>query len=519
MTRSRFLTPGICAVLAAALTAVVPTVLSQTSSPQSDQSPWFGLPLPPGIGDPHQPTVAAEEASPAPAEYPAEEAGYTTLQGERIYPLVDEIIGFSRQSRAQGNRVWGRVTGFPSLEATIEWTAQQFRDAGLSSVEVHEYDGEGEFWWPRDWEVRLLGDARFGTDSDDVVLESSLVTSGSDIPDGTLTASLVYTGHITEALPDTDVRGKIAVQHLTPNTGAYSERTPTRERARQLMARGAVAVINVVEQTGNMHTRDFSNCNGPCFNVGTADGEFLEAAIAAAAERGLADALRVRLSLDAENLTGLEGQNAVGIVQGSGDGNVVINAHADGWYDAAGDNADGLAVLIAMARHFAMPENRPDRTLVFVATGGHHSTGLNGPANFVADYPGILADTVLVLNLEHIAQFEITSGDWTVGPHEQPMSFSITNSAPFLVNLMREGVERYGFNLNEQFRTNAPGDLGGYRPLELPMVQAIHSGPMYHASGDVLGTISVPGLERAARFYTWFVDEVASAEREQIDPR
>ena len=34
---------------------------------------------------------------------------------------------------------------------------------------------------------------------------------------------------------------------------------------------------------------------------------------------------------------------------------------------------------IALAKHFGKPANRPDRTLVFVASAGHHSPGMNGP--------------------------------------------------------------------------------------------------------------------------------------------
>jgi hypothetical protein len=79
-------------------------------------------------------------------------------------------------------------------------------------------------------------------------------------------------------------------------------------------------------------------------------------------------------------------------------------------------------------------------------------------------------------------------------------------------------MQRYGFRLNPQFTTTVAGDLGGYSPLGVARVQAIHSGPMYHASGDVLDTISIPGLERAARFYTYFVTEAAKAPREQINP-
>ncbi len=97
--------------------------------------------------------------------------------------------------------------------------------------------------------------------------------------------------------------------------------------------------------------------------------------------------MRVQLRLDGSMRTGLRGQNAFGLIpskSGSSSGeSIIVNAHADGWYDAAGDNGDGLAVLVAMARHFSRQENRLDRTLVFVASGGHHSTGLNGPSNFV----------------------------------------------------------------------------------------------------------------------------------------
>ncbi|HIE93953.1 MAG TPA: M28 family peptidase [Acidobacteria bacterium] len=78
-------------------------------------------------------------------------------------------------------------------------------------------------------------------------------------------------------------------------------------------------------------------------------------------------------------LAGLTGHNVVGVVPEPSDENILVNAHADGWFDAAGDNADGLAALLAMARHFARPEHQLDRTLVFVASGGHHSRGLNGP--------------------------------------------------------------------------------------------------------------------------------------------
>jgi hypothetical protein len=229
--------------------------------------------------------------------------------------------------------------------------------------------------------------------------------------------------------------------------------------------------------------------------------------------------VRIQLTLQAESLTGRTGQNVIGLVPGTNEAeSIIVNAHGDGWFDAAGDNGDGFALALAMARHFAKPEHKPARTLVFVISGGHHSSGLNGPANFVRMNPELTNRTVLVVNLEHVAQLAIRGEPWRAEPTEQPMGFGISNQSPLLIDLGMRGKARYGLNLREPFGASVPGDLGGYEPLGVARVQAIHSGPMYHASGDVLETISVPGLERAARFFTWFVGEAAKAPRSDINP-
>jgi hypothetical protein len=489
-------------------------------SAQTRDTAWFRLAIPNGIGDPHRPVVDVSGLSIPPAIVPPGEERYRELQGARIYRDVVSVVDFAKQSHAAGDKVWGRVTGFPAAQATIEWSAQQFKAAGLSSVQVQEYAAapEAPMWWAKTWEARLLGSAAFGAGTKDVVLPSSVPTSGSTIDGGVLIGELIHVGtNIDAALPDTDVKGKIAVQHVKPTAGAFGERTRTVERAQALAKRGAIAVVNVVEQIGNMHVRDFGNCGVPCFNLGTADGLFLESARQRAA--GTHTPLRLQLKLAAERLSGLKGRNVFGIVPGKNpDESIIVNAHADGWYDAAGDNADGLAVLLAMARHFAKPEHQPQRTLIFVASGGHHSTGLNGPANFVKMNPAFTAKTVMVLNLEHVAQLRIDSTSWKVGPAEQQLNFGVDNSSPALLAAGKAALDRYGFNLNPTFTTRVSGDLGGYAPLGVARVQAIFSGPMYHTSGDVLETISVPGLERAARFYTHFVGEASKMARAQINP-
>jgi len=55
------------------------------------------------------------------------------------------------------------------------------------------------------------------------------------------------------------------------------------------------------------------------------------------------------------------------------------------------------------------------------------------------------------------------------------------------------------------------GDLGGYRPLNVPMTQMIQSGTFYHSSGDVFESVPAEGLERAARFHAFFIEQADQA--------
>ena len=466
------------------------------------------------------------DRQPRPVVLPAGEPAAPELVGTAIRADLDAIVGFAKESRTTkeigSGQMWGRVTGFPSSTKTVSWAVEQFKKAGIADVRVQPIaqEANASFWMPLSWEVRLLADPAFGPGSRDVVLESAIPLSPSNLPIGTMTAPLVYVGTANPSvLQHIDVKGKIAVQLTVPQGHMLFERGVIASRSQDLLKRGAVGVFNLVRLPGNERSRDFSNCGNPCFNLGGRDGLFLESVLDRASQAGLGDKVRVQIALKTETRSGLKAENGIAVIPGRSDEVIILNAHVDGWFDGAGDNADGLAVLVAMARHFMKPEHQPERTLVFVASGGHHSPGLNGPSNFVRMNPALTSKTVLVLNLEHIAQFYIRSATWTVDSDEQPMNFGISNQSPALIDIGKRGVERYGFNLNPTFTGNVPGDLGGYEPLGVARVQAIHSGPMYHTSGDVAETISVPGLERAARFFSFFVTEASKTPRNAINPR
>ena len=504
-----------------------------TASAQPSGQPWYGVPLPPAF-QAHQIPAIVGNRGPAPAVVPAGEEQYNELRGERLLQDLHAIIEFSHQSRDQqelgGAQMWGRVAGFPSGIASAEWAAQQFRDAGIEQVTIQSFDQDEDasLWLPVEWEVRLLGDSLAQPGSDDVVLTTAVALAPSQITDGMLEAPLIYVGTARPAeLTHMDVRGKIAIQHITPQAHLVFERSAAVPRAQDLMARGAVAVINIIDQPGNEMARDLANCGGPCFNIGGRDGVFLTRVLDAAADHGHDGQLRARLSLEANQHSQLTGQNVIAVIPGTSTETIVLNAHLDAWYDGAGDNGDGIAVMMALARHFSRPDIELNRTLVLVASAGHHTTGLNGPRNAVRMNPALFDSSVLISNLEHVAQRNFSPArsvlpdgyrEFIADSGEAPIVAGITNESGFLQDLFDQGVQRYGTNFVSGNSTIASGEGGGYREAGVPIVTTMQAPPLYHTSGEVADAISVPGMERMARFMAWFVKQVDHASHSDINP-
>jgi hypothetical protein len=497
----------------------------------SSDRPWFGVPLPPRVEE--VPPVLIGERAPRPVTLPAGEPAHPALDGRAIRADVEAIVGLSTESRSQRElgkgQLWGRISGLASGARATQWAAERLRKVGVTDVRIQKLtqDPRAQLWLPLSWEVRLIGSAAFGAGTEDIVLESAMPLPPSALPRGAMTAPLVFVGTAGSALlTHVNVKGKIAVQLVIPQAHMVFERETVVSRAQDLMKRGAVAVLNVLRQPGNERARDFGNCGGPCFNLGGRDGLFLERVLDRASQAGV-DEVRATLTLQSEMRGNLEAANVVAIVPGRHEENIVIDAHVDAWFDGAGDNADGLAVLVALASHFAKPENRPERTLVFVASAGHHSTGLNGPRAFVASNPQLASKARLVLNIEHVAQRNFSparslasdgSREWVADTGEAPVVAGVSNRSPFLHRLFDEGVARFGVNFVSTPSDMQSGETGGFAAMPVARVTVMQAPPLYHTSGEGLDVISTPGLERMARFLAFFIKEVGKAAPQQINP-
>ncbi len=486
---------------------------------------WFGVPTPPPLSPVDKPTFAtnadAYGSIPAPPSLRPKDDARGALKGERLMGDVKIIVDFSLASRDAGDTLWGRLSGMPGEARTVDWAVGKLKAAGLRDAHAETYLSEAPLWLPKTWSVKLKTEG-----SPEVMLASAVPVRNPNTKPYAVSAPLIFAGRGSAAeLANLDVKGKVAVINVVPDDSLFASRE--KGVARELEKRGAVGVINAVESPGNLLYYDnrYGCQDIPCYYVGGDDGAFLESVIGKAAAAG--KPVSASLSLTSETRADLPALNGVATIPGKSKEIVIVNAHADAWWTGANDNADGLSVMLGLADYFAHRKEKPARTLLFMVSGGHHTA--NGPAAFIRDHPDLIARTVLVMNLEHLAQIAVpqaprldpaaggyASGVWTANTTETTKMAGAANSTPYVWALMGKAARRYGVVTSYAPSASAPGDLGAYIRAGLPSAQLISSEVYYHSSGDTVPTISVPGLERAAAYYAGFIDDVAKAPKARL---
>ena len=127
---------------------------------------------------------------------------------------------------------------------------------------------------------------------------------------------------------------------------------------------------------------------------------------------------RIRIRLDAEWDPNQKSYLVWGSLPGATDETIYIIGHRDGWFDAAGDNASGIATMLGLAEHFAKgPQSQRRRTIVFIGTDGHHQNNPGGYGRewLAANRERFFSKTALMINAEHPSQVLTHGGTagWT----------------------------------------------------------------------------------------------------------
>jgi hypothetical protein len=439
---------------------------------------------------------------------PAGEQRYAAIDGKRMHKDVVEQAGIARRYRDQGHpKFWGRIIGTSSDRESADWLASKFKAAGLSDVRIQPLDLEPQ-WMAQAWDVVVSGGGKT------IRVETAQPHYGAaSLPPGGIDVDAVYAGLGSEAdFAGKDVRGKAVFlfnQTGLPNIGAL----------RRADAKGAVAIFEVDMLPGNMRYQAYpSGTAAPAFEVGSDEG-FAVRDLMGSLPAG--QTVKVKASFTAAMVPNLKTALVWGTLKGASDETIYLVAHRDGWFDASGDNAGGVASIIGLAEYYAkLPQAQRRRTIVFVGLDGHHNSGPGAGVGrrWMWDHrQELFSRTALMINAEHPSTLQTTVRSRYYQP-DNVIAWSNTYMPQqwYAGGPSRRKLETIAVNAFRQFGVSTyldpnprppAGDLGAFF-RGVPGLATSEFYHYFHTDRETPDTVPWTGLEATTRAYAKVIDEV-----------
>src|SRR5262249_41556660 len=174
--------------------------------------------------------------------------------------------------------------------------------------------------------------------------------SAAAAPPGGLNVEAVYVGMGSEAeFAGKDVRGKAVGIYSGPWPGGTRQRAQSERAYQRAGSKGAAAMLAIFALPGNFRTQPYPIAgNIPTFALGMEDGYRLRDQLF-----GSGQPVRIKIDFQVKLTPGQHTATVWGKLPGATDETIYIIGHRDGWFDAAGDNASGVASMIALAEFYA----------------------------------------------------------------------------------------------------------------------------------------------------------------------
>lgn len=433
---------------------------------------------------------------------PAAEAKYGTIDGKHIWQYVAEQAGIAERYRDSGHpQFWGRLAGTSSDDADAQWLLDKYRQIGLTDIRLQTINYFNPQWSPQSWAVTASAGGK------SLPLTSAEPSYGSPATGGKdLDLEIVYVGLGSEAdFARRDVRGK-AVLFVKGQPSYQAGAADILKRAED---HGAAAILSTDLRGGNYNAQSYrAYTTVPTFNVGTKDSQAIRDMIGAAATP-----VHVKIRLDADWLPNQKSYLVWGTLPGETDETIYVIAHRDGFFDAAGDNASGVATMLGLAEYFAkIPRSQRRRTIVFLGTDGHHNIkpGGFGREWLVANRDKFFSKTALMINAEHPS--EVLSHGGTAGTTTTTVPlewYAGGASRPQLEKIAADAFHEFGVAVWAHPSEKPPGgDLGRFYWFVPGLVAQSNDFINMHTAADTPDNVPPTGLEAITRAYAKIIDEV-----------
>jgi Peptidase family M28 len=440
---------------------------------------------------------------------PPGEQAYGRIDGKHLHEYVAQQAAISRRYRDQGHpKFWGRIIGSSADAESAEWLVNKFKSFGMSDVRIQPLPLDPQ-WFPQKWEVTVTGGDKT------ITLDSAQPDyRATPLPAEGIDVEAVYGGlGSTADLVGKDLKGKAVFTYTM--LGMHNEGAVKRADDS-----GAAVIFEVDMTPGNMRYQAYpSNTKAPAFTVGSDDGLAVRDLIASLPAGATA---HVKATLDVQMVPNLKTALVWGTLTGATDETIYIVAHRDGWFDASGDNASGVAAMVGLAEYYSrIPQSQRRRTMVFIGLDGHHNSGpgsavgrawLNEPANKAK----LFVKTALSINCEHPSTIQTyvrpryLQGDilpWS-NMYTAQQWYAGGTSRPELTTIAVKAFKEFGVPLLTDPNPRPPaGDLSGIYRFT-PGVATSEFFHYFHSDRETPETVPWTGLQATTRAYAKIVDEV-----------
>ena len=420
---------------------------------------------------------------------------YARISGERMKQQVRDLSAISLRYRDAGNKWWGRFPGTTADREGMSYMTRAYEDLGLT-VEHFPYTLPTD-WRPTDWAMSYKA-----ADGATFELTTAFPVSGTKATGPTaITGEAVWVG--IGAGPDflgRDLKGKVAVIYSTFVPGGRSHSASDRARLFDANTRaaklGAIAIINVMGVPGNGQFQPEGGVRTiPQFTVSSDEGFALRDRM----ETG--QKIEVTLRLVVPDLRDVQTEYTIATLPGVSKEEIVVMAHTDGYFQAAMDNAAGMASALEIARFYAAkPAKDRPRTMKFISFPDHHHGEVaRGRPNVGIDATYKWSNVAVKLTMEHPSQTLLYMYNDSLTPTNAIGAFRWNAlGSPIFEKMIFDTLREFGVSVYSM--EDGPKN-GNYAP-SFHIIDHI----IYHTSLDIPELVPATGLERSTRAFAAALD-------------
>jgi hypothetical protein len=433
------------------------------------------------------------------------QAAYASIDGARMKRDVEELARIALRYRDAGHMWWGRLPGTSADREGMAYMTRAFESLGMT-VEHFPYVLP-EDWRPTGWAASYMT-----ADGTTVRLTTAFPVADTKPtgPEG-LTAEAVWVGVGSAAdFAGRDVRGKAAVIYSVFVPGGRSHSASDRaglfDANTRAVELGAAMVINVMGVPGNGQFQPEGGIPSvPHFTLSMDEGFALRDRLG---ERG---SVRVSFRLEVPELRDIPTEYTIATLPGVSDEEIVVMSHTDGYFQAATDNAAGMASALEIARFYAAkPRQERPRTMKFIQFPDHHH------GEVARGRPGVGIDdtypwerVAVKLTMEHPSQTLLFMYNDALTPTNAVGAFrwNALGSADF-EQMVFETLREFGVSV---YAIEDGPKNGDYAP-SFHIIDHV----IYHTSLDVPELVPASGLERSTRAFAAMLDRANGMTMRQL---